>query len=215
MLKNLTGHCSIYLAAIIATALLTGHVSISSPDDISADHERPGNGGVVIERIAPERIGGQGYQLVYRVNVPISTYWKFKTDFNNSFLISNKFILDHRFIGQNGNIAITETQYTYRPDVFFRWQTRLLPERFRLAFSLLNPGACKQKYHHGYIQLESEGKTTRVTQVAYFDFWGATFWVYNPWRGGMQDFLSYTARWEQATAIRLKNRYQEEKNAKK
>ena len=213
MLKNLTGHFSIYLAAIIATALTTGRVSLSWPDETPAEQEGPGNGGVVIERIAPEGIGGQAYRLVYRVNVPIYTFWKFKTDFNNTFLITNKFIRNHRFIGQNGDIAITETQYTYRPDVFFRWQTRLLPQRFRLTFSLLNPEACKQKYHHGYIQLKSEGKTTQVTQVAYFDFWGAAFWAYNPWQGGMQDFLSYTASWEQATAMRLKDRYHEEKNA--
>jgi len=212
-LKYPTGLLCIAVITIIATVLLTCHVSISSPDEISARKASPENGQVEIERIAPERIGGNGYRLVYRVNVPISTYWKFKTDFNNTFLISNKFIRGHRFISQNGNIAITETQYTYQPDVFFRWQTRLFPEHFRLAFSLSNPEQCKQKYHHGYIQLESEGKDTRVTQVAYFDFWGATFWAYNPWRGGMQDFLSYTARWEQATVVRLKDRYDEKYNS--
>jgi hypothetical protein len=162
----------------------------------------------------PERVGGNAYRLVYRVNVPIAVYWKFKTDFDNSFLIENKFINDHHFISQNGNIIITETRYTYQPDVSFKWQTNLFPKQFRLVFSLLNPQECRQKYHHGYIQLESEGKYTRVTQVANFDFWGATFWVYNPWSGGMQDFLSYTARWEQAIAVRLKDRYHKENDNK-
>ncbi len=215
MLKHLTGHFSTYFSAIIAIALMMVPVSISSPDEIPVEQEGPDDGRVVIESIAPERIGGQAYRLVYRVNVPIATYWKFKTDFNNTFLLSNKFIRDHRFLGQKGDIAITETQYTYRPDVFFRWETRLLPQRFRLTFSLLNPDVCKQKYHHGYIQMESEGEKTRVTQVAFFDFWGAAFWAINPWRGGMRDFLSHTARWEQATAVRLKDRYHEEKNAEK
>ena len=71
------------------------------------------------------------------------------------------------------------------------------------------------KYHHGYIQLESEGKNTRLTQVAYFDFGGATRWAYHPWRGGMQDFLSCTARWEQATVLRFKDRYHEKKDTDK
>ncbi len=181
---------------------------------LSARDEPTQSGPVHIQRIAPERFGGNAYRLVYRVDVPVAVYWKFKTDFDNSFLIDNKFIIDHRLISQNGQIAITETQYTYRPKNYFRWQTRLFPERFRLEFKLLNPEQCNQKYHHGYIQLEPQGKTTRVTQVAYFDFWGATFWVYNPWSGGMQDFLSYTARWEQATVVRLKDQYNEKNNPK-
>lgn len=213
MQKNPTRHLFVHIAALIGAILVNGHVSTASPEDMPANHEDADSDRVVIERIAPERDGGQAYRLMYRVNVPMSIYWRFKTDFNNTFLISNKFIRDNRFIGQNGNIATTETQYSYRPDVYFRWQTRLLPERFRLTFHLLNPEACGQKYHHGYIQLVPEGKTTRVTQVAYFDFWGAAFWVYNPWSGGMRDFLSYTARWEQETAMRLKDRYREEKNA--
>ena len=188
---------------------------LTCPESLSALDEIAESGPVRIQRIAPERSGGNAYRLVYRVNVPIAVYWKFKTDFDNSFLIDNKFIVDHHFISQNGKTAITETQYTYQPGFYFRWQTRLFPERYRLEFRLLNPEQCKQKYHHGYIQLESEGQTTRVTQVAYFDFWGATFWAYNPWRGGMQDFLSYTARWEQATVLRIKDRYHEEKDTDK
>ena len=208
-MKHRTGHLSIALAIVLATFLLTCQGSLFALDEI------PETAQVIIQRIASERIGGHGYQLVYRVNVPIDYYWRFKTDFDNSFLIDNKFIREHHFISQNGKIAITETQYTYQPDFFFRWQTRLFPERFRLEFSLLNPGQCKQKYHHGYIQLEPEGKNTRVTQVAYFEFWGAAFWVYNPWKGGMQDFLSYTARWEQATVLRLKDQYQEDNDTQK
>jgi hypothetical protein len=124
-------------------------------------------------------------------------------------LVTNKFIRAHHFISQRGDIAVTETEYTYQPGFLFRWQTTIYPDRFRLEFSLMNPEQCNQHYHHGYIQLASEGEATRVIQVAYFDFWGVTFWAYNPWSGGMQDFLSYTARWEQATVTRLKDRYNE------
>ncbi len=190
-------------------------VWLSAPDATPAGQEIPQNSRVWIERIAPESIGGQGYKLVYRVDVTIAVYWKFKTDFDNTFLTDNRFIRDHRFISQNGNIAITEAQYTYAPDVFFRWQTTLSPEVFRLDFKLLNPQQCDQKYHHGYIQLEPEDGGTRVTQIAYFDFWGAAFWAYNPWKGGMRDFLSYTANWEQATVLRLKDRYHEKNDHNK
>jgi hypothetical protein len=208
-LKHLARHFSLDLAVVLALVLLTVQGSLTALE------KTPETGQVKIERIKPERIGGNGYRLVYRVNVPIAVYWKFKTDFDNSFLIDNKFIREHHFISQHDNIAITETQYTYQPDLFFRWQTRIFPERHRLVFSLLNPMQCKQKYHHGYIQLESEGKATRVTQVAYFDFWGATFWVYDPWKGGMHDFLTYTARWEQAMVLHLKDRYNEKNNPEK
>jgi hypothetical protein len=30
-----------------------------------------------------------------------------------------------------------------------------------------------------------------------------------PWKGGMKDFLSYTARWEQETVLQLKDHYDE------
>ena len=46
-----------------------------------------------------------------------------------------------------------------------------------------------------------------MTQVAYFDFVGASLWAGYPWGGGMKDFLTYTASWEQGIVLRLKNRY--------
>ncbi|BBO67147.1 hypothetical protein DSCA_10770 [Desulfosarcina alkanivorans] len=207
ILKHRTGHTTVFLATIMATILFSGHGSMCSPDKLPAGRQLPETDAVKIERIGPQRPGGQGYQLVYRVNVPIAVYWKFKTDFDNAFLIENKFIRDHRFISQAGNTAITENKYSYGPDVFFRWQTELSPAVHRLDFLLLNPEQCQQRYHYGFIQLAAEGQSTRVTQVAFFDFWGASFWAHYPWQGGMRDFLDYTARWEQATALRLKDRY--------
>jgi hypothetical protein len=163
----------------------------------------------VVERIAPQISRGHGYRLVYHVEMPITAYWKFKTDFDNTFLVGNKYIRDHRFISQNGLLAITENKYAYGPDVFFRWQTTLVPKQRRLNFMLLNPEQCQQKYHYGTILLEPVEGGTRVTQVAYFDFWGASFWARYPWKGGMKDFLSCTARWEQETARQLKDHYDE------
>jgi len=48
---------------------------------------------------------------------------------------------------------------------------------------------------------------TEVTQVTYFDFFGASFWAHYPWEGGMRDFLRYTAHWEQEIILQVKDRY--------
>ncbi|MDZ7599437.1 MAG: hypothetical protein U5J82_14395 [Desulfobacterales bacterium] len=94
-----------------------------------------------------------------------------------------------------------------RAAVFFEWQTTVEHDAYRLAFVLLNPLQCGQKFHYGTIQLESVDKGTKVTQVAYFDFVGASFWAYYPWGGGMVDFLTHLANWEQDLVVHLKDRY--------
>jgi hypothetical protein len=79
-----------------------------------------------------------------------------------------------------------------------------------MDFVLLNPEECGQRFHYGYIQLDAVGaldEKTKVTQLAYFDFFGVYFWVKYPWYGGMKNFLKYTARWEQETISRLKSKY--------
>ena len=204
----------VYWALIAVTLLWTIHGSISASEKMPDGQASRQYDRVDIISIAPERAGGYGYRLVYHVNVPIDTYWNFKTDFDNQFLIENKYIRDHRFVSRTGGTAITENRYNYGPDVFFRWQTNLLPDRFRLDFMLLNPDQCRQKYHYGNIQLTPEGQFTRVIQTAYFDFWGAAVWVHYPWTGGMKDFLTYTAKWEQSTILRLMDHYRETENCK-
>ena len=105
------------------------------------------------------------------------------------------------------NVAITESTYATKPGVTFRWRTITHSDRHRLDFELQNPKECGQKFHYGHIQLEAAGKHTKVTQVAYFDFFGASFWMNYPWYGGMNYYLRYTARWEQKTMARLIDRY--------
>jgi len=214
-LKYNVGSIIIAGAIILLTLCLSGNSVISSSDPIPMGLEQTAGDTIAVHRIAPARPGGQGYRLVYRVDVPIAVYWRFKTDFNNDFLVENKYIRDHRFISRKGNTVITEDKYTHGPNVYFIWQTRLDPRRLRLEFVLLNPDACKEKYHYGHIQLKAEAGGTRVTQVAYFDFLGASFWAYYPWGGGMKDFLIYTAKWEQATVARLKDRYAEKNDVEK
>ena len=150
---------------------------------------------------------GKGYKLVYMVNAPLGTYWKFKTDFKNDFLLTNKLITEHRLVALKNNVAITENVYATKPGVKFRWRTKTFPDRHRLDFELQNPKECGQKFHYGHIQLEAAGTHTKVTQVAYFDFFGATLWMNYPWYGGMNYYLHYTARWEQKTVTRLIDRY--------
>jgi hypothetical protein len=179
------------------------------------DQEALLEGEAFIFDLKPQRQNGAGYKLVYLVDAPIQAFWKFKTDFDNDFLLTNKFIKSHQMISRRGNVVVTEDLfsedlYTHRPRANFRWQTTLSPAEYRLDFMLLNPEECGQKFHHGHIKLEAVeafSQKTRVTQVAYFDFFGVSFWVKYPWYGGMRYFLEYTARWEQDTILKLKARY--------
>ena len=166
-----------------------------------------GSDDISIYQIAPDKRGGKAYKLVYLVSVQMDVFWRFKTNFDNNFLLENKYIQEHHFITRKGNKVITDDKYTNGPNVYFRWQTTIYPQTKRLDFVLLNPKQCRQKFHYGYIQLKSVPKGTQVTQVAYFDFLGSSLWANYPWGGGMKDFLSYTAHWEQETIMNLKDRY--------
>ncbi len=163
--------------------------------------------GVTIYHLRPDKSGGRAYRLVYHVKVPIEVYWKFKTDFDNAFLVKNKYIKAHRFVSRKGNAVITEDKYANGPDSFFRWQTLVFPDAHRLEFKLLNPEQCGQKFHYGQIQIKAVNQGTQIVQTAYFNFWGVSLWAKYPWRGGMKDFLSYTARWEQKIVLQLKGQY--------
>ena len=162
---------------------------------------------ILIFKLRSEHQKGQGYKLIYTVDAPLEVFWKFKTDFDNDFLESNRLIKSHRFIGRQGNSVITHNEYTDKPGKIFKWRTTVDPERHRLDFLLLKPSESGQKYHYGYIQLEALGPKTRVTQVAFFDFLGASLWVNYPFYGGMQYYLKNNSRWEQEAIIRLKGRY--------
>ncbi|MFO8085145.1 MAG: hypothetical protein R6U27_12595 [Desulfobacterales bacterium] len=162
---------------------------------------------ILIERPEPDEKGGQAYRLIYRVPVPVNIYWRFKTDFENDFLLENKFIVDHRLISRDGNTAITENRYTSRPGMVFRWKTTFSRQDLQLHFVLLNPESSGHKFHFGHICLIPQGNTTQVVQEAYFDFFGASFWAVYPWSGGMKDFLKYTARWEYDMVLKLYEQY--------
>lgn len=161
----------------------------------------------VIYRIKPEKRGGEAFKLVYLVPASVDIFWRFKTDFNGDFLLSNRYIKNHRLVQATGNVTITENSYTNAPGESFRWRTNVYPEQYRLDFELENPHECGQKFHYGTIQLEPFGSQTKVTHIAYFDFFGAYIWVNMPFRGGMRSFLIYTVSWEREMVTRLRDRY--------
>lgn len=197
----------IILPVIFWLAILFGNLSISYSADDTDNQTQSDDDEISIYQIDPDKRGGNAYKLVYLVRVPIECFWTFKTDFDSDFLTQNKYIRDHKFISKNRNTVITENKYSNGPDVFFRWQTTVHSESYQLDFVLLNPEQCKQKYHYGSIQLEPVSEGTLVTQVAYFDFWGSSLWAHYPWRGGMREFLSNIAHWEQETILDIKSRY--------
>lgn len=157
--------------------------------------------------IQPDPQGGIGYRVSYYVDVPLETYWRFKTDFDNSFLLTNHYIKAHRVVSREANAVITENRYSFGPDAVYRWRTVVMNGRHRLEYELLNPAECGQKFHFGFIQARAEGERTLVTQVAYLDFFGVSLWARYPWSGGLKDFLRSTILWEQQTAVNLEWRY--------
>jgi hypothetical protein len=192
------------VALFWASTSLSSEISAGEPAEKPHLSSKP-----IIFKLQPERKEGRGYKLIYLVDAPLEVFWKFKTDFDNQFLLSNKLITAHRVIRRTENEVITESEYINKPKTKFKWQTSLFPDQHLLKFILLNPEECGQKYHYGYIQLEPLGSRTRVTQVAYFDFFGVSIWVNYPFYGGMSYFLNYTAAWEQQTILKLKEKYDE------
>jgi hypothetical protein len=184
--------------------------SAASPDE--PDEQRLLTGTPFVYKLKSEEPEGRGYRLVFVVDAPLNIFWQFKTDFDNDFLPSNKYIAIHRFISRSGNVVVTENKYKDVSKSLFRWQITVDSDHHRLEFVLLNPEDNNHEYHYGYIQLESLGPKTKVTQVAYFDFFGDFLWVNYPFYGGMVDFLKYNARWEQETILKRIHLYRPQKN---
>jgi len=197
------------LACTISFLFLNGFVGMPvHPATVEPDAEELLSKQRVIYRIKPEERGGEAFKLIYLVPVSVDVFWRFKTDFRGKFLLSNKYIKEHRVIREMGNVIITENTYANVPNETFRWQTTVYPDQYRLEFQLENPRECGQKFHYGTITLEPFRSYTKVTHVAYFDFFGAYLWVNLPFGGGMSSFLMYTARWEQETILRLQHQYE-------
>ena len=188
--------------AFLYTIIPQADAQLDAHTDIADDE-------ILISKLQPEQGKGLGYKIVYWVDAPLEIFWLFKTDFDNDFLATNKYIKSHRFISRKGNVVITENEYASRPGKIFKWQTKVITDLRRLEFELLNPTESGQIFHYGFIQLEAMGKRSKVTQVAYFDFFGVLLWANYPFYGGMQHYLRHTAQWEQQTILKLKDKYKE------
>jgi hypothetical protein len=191
----------IWLTAVsLVCVVLPSRVQSSSPGPEPPPASEP-----VITVLRPERAAGRGYRLEYTVDAPLDVTWKFKTDFDSPVLTTNKMILSNRVVSRRAGEVVTETVYSNKPKLVFRWKTTLIPDQHRMEFVLLNPGECGEDYHYGDIRLQALGGETRITQVAYFDFFGASLWVKYPFRGGMSQFLGDTVRWEQQAVAKYRN----------
>jgi len=188
---------------LIASSGFASEQPVSDPPQDQYSYNDP-----TISKLKPERARGRGFRLEFSVDAPLDVFWNYKTNFDNDLLRKNKYITSHKLVSHKDNLVITETEYSYKPRDIFNWQTTIFPDQNLLRYELLNPKECDQKYHYGYIQLEAEGEGTRVTHVAYFDFFGASFWVNYPFKGGMSDFLEYTARWEQQFVLEFEHQHQ-------
>jgi hypothetical protein len=191
----------------ILLCLSPDHVLAQNSPENEPDINQLMQGKAYVYKLDSEDRASKGYKLVYMVAAPLEAFWNFKTDFENDFLLTNKLITQHRLLEHKNNVAITESIYATKAGVRFRWHTIIFPDIHRLNFELQNPKECGQKFHYGHIQLEAVGEHTKVTQIAYFEFFGATLWMNYPWYGGMRHYLHYTARWEQETITRLIDRY--------
>ena len=170
-------------------------------------NEYPGPKKVWVERIPSNTNEGYGYKLQYSVPAPIDTLWGFKTDFASDILLTNDELLEHRIIRKFRNGVVTENRYAFAPGMRFRWKTTIIQDQYRLEFELLNAQDTRHDFHFGWIQLTPAGSHTRVTQIAYFNFRGASLWVKYPWYGGMKYTLTKIARWEQKAALRYGTDY--------
>jgi hypothetical protein len=194
----------ILLAVVFAASGLPSQSSAAEPNQQQDFDSDP-----ILFKLWPEGKAGRGYKLIYLIDAPLDAAWGFKTDFENQILLSNKYINSHRLISRNQNVVVTGNEYSNKPGLKFKWQTTLFPDRHLLNYVLLNPEECGQEYHHGSIQLEAVGNRTRVTQIAYFNFFGVSFWVGYPFRGGMSYFLKYTAAWEQQAVLEAMDKNEE------
>jgi len=155
----------------------------------------------VITILKPERAEGRGYRLEYTVDAPLDVTWRFKTDFNSRIVLTNKMILSHRLVSRSGDAVITETVQANKPKSVFKWKTTLFPDQHRLDFILLDPDECGMDYFYGSINMRAIGSATRVTQVAYLDFFGVSLWVHYPFHGGMSQTLNDNVHWEQQAVM--------------
>ena len=119
-----------WAVAVILFCLSPDHVLAQPSPENEPDIDQLRQGKAYVFKLNPPKaIGtGKGYKLVYMVAAPLAVFWKFKTDFDNDFLLTNKLISKHRLVAHQNNVAITESIYATKPGVRFRWRTISFPD---------------------------------------------------------------------------------------
>jgi hypothetical protein len=196
--KVLKSHIFSGLIVIGLIALLPARDLHASTTSSSAERK------MTLETIPPYADSGYGYKLQYYIFAPIDISWSFKTDFDSNLLLTSDELIGHRIVKTIGNSVITENRYATAPGLRFLWKTVVLEEQYRMEFELLNAAECRHDFHFGSIQLSPDGEFTKVTQIVYFDFTGASLWVKYPWYGGMEDTLTQMVEWEQETILKYR-----------
>ena len=195
-----------FKAISAALAIIVPFILITA-DALAETSGNPVHYKTSVERLTPDEKGGYAYKLQYYVPVPLDIFWRFKTDFSSDHLLTNDELIDHRLVRTLGSSVITENRYATAPDLTFLWKTTVRPREHRLEFRLLNAAECRHDFHYGTIQLDAIGQYTKVTQIAYFDFVGASLWVNYPWYGGMKSTLQKVVKWEQQMALEMSQDY--------
>ena len=80
LLKHVASH--FFFARMVIILVVHGLVTLSSAssENGSAATEPAPAETVSIERLSPERGSGQGYRMVYHVDVPIAAFWKWPNE---------------------------------------------------------------------------------------------------------------------------------------
>ncbi len=192
---NIRFSMSTYILFILATFITF------SPNHAQADAKTLApNLDISVEKLSENAPGLYGYKLQYIVPVPVTAYWRFKTDFDSNIQTKNSAITEHRFIDSESNYVITENRFAAAPGIRFIWKTTVIADEYKLKFKLLNVEESRHQFHFGSIKISPAGNHTIVTQRAFFNFDGASFWVNYPWYGGMKSTLTTVAKWEQDAA---------------
>jgi hypothetical protein len=195
----------VFESHIFSSLLLIAFIALLFAGDLHASTKSTlAEKKMTLETIAPHADTGYGYKLQYYIFAPLDISWSFKTDFDSNLLLTSDELIGHRLVKAAGNSVITENRYASAPGLRFLWKTVVIDEQYRMEFELLNPEECRHDFHFGSIQLSPDGEFTKVTQIAYFDFTGASLWVKYPWYGGMEDTLTQMVEWEQATIQRYR-----------
>ncbi|MEI8246007.1 MAG: caspase family protein [Lentisphaerota bacterium] len=193
--KVLTKYSLNFLFLGMIALLLSGcHNLPTFPESIYPTDEELLEKKIFVYRIEPESKGGEAYKVVYLVDASVDVVWKKKIDYNNP--IQSSKVINYQLVYNSDKYTITRETYSDSPEYNFTWKNTFSPDKKRIDFVLMNPIEVGQNFNYGYIKFEPVGigDKTRVTQIGYFDFTYASYWINNMDKDGMTDFVTEMAK---------------------